>query len=285
MRINTKHSRTLKSIIGNKPMLIGLVIIILYAVLALFAPFIAPENPTRMNFAHRMSPPNARFLLGTDEYGRDILSRILYGTQVSLYVAAGAASFALILGTPLGMISGLYGGIIDDALMRAMDVLFAFPPMLLALVIVAVLGQNAINIIIAIGIIYTPQFARVARSAVLVLKNLDFIEAAKALGVSKSRIWIRHMLPNAMTPIIVQYSLSLSLAVLVESALSFLGLGTQPPAPSLGSMLGENRHIMALAPWAVFFPGLAIMGLVLGFNFLGDGLRDVLDPRLRGGRR
>jgi len=263
---------------------VGLVTLALYLAIALLAPQVAPFDPTQMNTGQRLASPSLSNLFGTDQFGRDIFSRILYGTRVSLVVSVLAVAVALGIGVTLGIIAGYAGGWIDNLAMRGMDVLFAFPAMLLALAIVAVLGQNLLNIVLAIGIVYVPQFARVARGAVLSIKELEFFEAARALGTPRGWVLRRHILPNIVAPLIVQTSLSLSLAVLVESALSFLGLGTQPPYPSLGNMLGEGRRLMALAPWTVIFPGGVLMGLILGFNFLGDGLQEVLDPRLRLGK-
>ena len=229
----------------------------------------------------RLQPPNARYLLGTDEFGRDILSRLIQGARVSLRVAIASITGASVLGTALGVLSGYVGGNLDHVIMRVMDVFFAFPAILLALGIVAALGPGSDNAILAIAVVYTPIFARVARGPVLAIKEMEYVAAARAVGVPPGRMVLRHILPNAMAPIIVQISLGLSWAILTEAALSFLGLGTQPPEPSWGGMLSESRKLMELAPWMAVFPGAAIMLAVLGFNLLGDGLRDVLDPRLR----
>ena len=220
-------------------------------------------------------------LLGTDEFGRDILSRLMHGATNSLRIALISVTLACLLGATLGMTSGYIGGVFDNAMMRVMDLFFAFPAILLALTIVAALGPGAFNTILAISVVYTPIFARVARGPVLSLKNMEFVQAAQAIGTRHPRILLRHVLPNALAPIIVQITLALSWAMLTEAGLSFLGLGTIPPAPSWGSMLSESRKMMEIAPWMAVFPGLAIMLGVLGFNMLGDGLRDALDPRLR----
>jgi peptide/nickel transport system permease protein len=228
-----------------------------------------------------LAPPSAQHPFGTDEFGRDVLSRVLVGSRVSLIVAFLSVATAVALGTTLGLTAGYYGGSWDGVSMRAMDIIFAFPAILLAIAIMAVLGTSLLNLVIAIGIVYTPQFARVARAAALTVRSLEFVDAARVLGLGNLRIIGRHLIPNIMAPVIVQVSLSLSLAILSESALSFLGLGTQPPTPSWGNMLSEGRQFLELAPWNAVFPGLAIMLVVLGFNLLGDGLRDLLDPRLR----
>jgi peptide/nickel transport system permease protein len=245
------------------------------------APVVTPHDIRRMNPQDSLVPPSGRYFFGTDEFGRDVFSRVLMGSRVSLVVALLSVAAAVGLGTTLGLMAGFYGGWWDGVSMRAMDIIFAFPAILLAIAIMAVLGASLLNLVIAIGIVYTPQFARVARAAALSVRSLEFVDAARALGLGNLRIIHRHVIPNVLAPIIVQVSLSLSLAILSESALSFLGLGTQPPTPSWGNMLSEGRQFLELAPWNAVFPGLAIMLVVLGFNLLGDGLRDLLDPRLR----
>jgi peptide/nickel transport system permease protein len=219
--------------------------------------------------------------LGTDEFGRDILSRLIHGARVSLRVAILSVAAAGILGSSLGILSGYAGGSVDNLAMRIMDVIFAFPAILLALGIVAVLGAGSNNVIVALTLVYLPIFARVARGPVLSTKEMEYVTAAHATGSSSIRIVTRHILPNISAPIIVQVSLALSWAILTEAALSFLGLGTQPPQPSWGNMLSESRTLMELAPWTAISPGAAIMLAILGFNLLGDSLRDVLDPRLK----
>jgi len=260
---------------------IGLALVLIYVIVALFAGVLAPYSPIDQHAKDRLLPPGSIYLLGTDEFGRDILSRLMHGATNSLRVAILAVVFACTLGTAFGMIAGYTGGLFDNVIMRVMDLFFAFPAILLALTIVAALGPGAGNTILAIAVVYTPIFARVARGPVLSLKQMEFVEAARATGDRSPRILLRHILPNAVAPIIVQISLALSWAMLTEAALSFLGLGTIPPAPSWGSMLSDSRKMMEIAPWMAVFPGLAIMLGVLGFNLLGDGLRDALDPRLR----
>jgi peptide/nickel transport system permease protein len=260
---------------------IGLALVLIYVIVALFAGILAPYSPIEQHAKDRLQDPNAKYLLGTDEFGRDILSRLMHGATNSLRIAVLSVMLACLLGATLGMASGYIGGWFDNATMRVMDLFFAFPAILLALTIVAALGPGAINTILAISVVYTPIFARVARGPVLSLKSTEFVQAAQAIGSRHPRILLRHVLPNALAPIIVQITLALSWAMLTEAGLSFLGLGTIPPAPSWGSMLSESRKMLEIAPWMAVFPGFAIMFGVLGFNLLGDGLRDALDPRLR----
>jgi peptide/nickel transport system permease protein len=260
---------------------IGLALVATYLIVAVFAGALAPYSPIEQRARDRLQEPSAQHVFGTDEFGRDILSRLMHGATNSLRIAILAVSLATLLGTAIGMLSGYAGGIADNAIMRVMDLFFAFPAILLALSIVAALGPGANNTILAIAVVYTPIFARVARGPVLATKEMEFVTAARCVGSNHLRILTRHILPNMVAPIIVQVSLALSWAMLTEAALSFLGLGTQPPQPSWGSMLSESRRMMEIAPWMAISPGLAIMLGVLGFNLLGDGLRDALDPRLR----
>jgi len=259
----------------------GTVIVAVYLLAAASAPMLSPHDPLTMASRSLLAPPGGPFPLGTDQFGRDLLSRLLYGARVSLAVSFASVVLALAGGGAAGIASGYYGGTIDGLLMRVMDVIFAFPAVLLAIAIMAVAGTAVWTVIVAIGVVYTPQFARVSRASVLATRGLEYVEAAAALGAGARRILLRHILPNISAPLIVQTSLSLSLAILTESALSFLGLGTQPPTPSWGNMLAESRRFMAMAPWTAVFPGATIAMAVLGFNLLGDGLRDLLDPRLR----
>jgi peptide/nickel transport system permease protein len=279
--IKSNRSKTLVGFLRYRSSQIGLALVLLYVIVALFAGIIAPYSPIDQQAKDRLQEPNANYLLGTDEFGRDILSRLMHGATNSLRIAVVSVTMACLLGAPLGMTSGYFGGLFDNAMMRVMDLFFAFPAILLALTIVAALGPGAVNTILAISVVYTPIFARVARGPVLLLKSTEFVQAAHAIGSRHPRILFRHILPNALAPIIVQITLALSWAMLTEAGLSFLGLGTIPPAPSWGSMLSESRKMMEIAPWMAIFPGLAIMLGVLGFNLLGDGLRDALDPRLR----
>jgi peptide/nickel transport system permease protein len=257
------------------------VIVAVYLLAAASAPMLSPHDPLTMASRSLLAPPGGPFPLGTDQFGRDLLSRLLYGARVSLSVSFASVVLALAGGGAAGIASGYYGGRVDGLLMRVMDVIFAFPAVLLAIAIMAVAGTAVWTVIVAIGVVYTPQFARVSRASVLATRGLEYVEAAAALGAGARRILLRHILPNISAPLIVQTSLSLSLAILTESALSFLGLGTQPPTPSWGNMLAESRRFMVTAPWTAVFPGATIAMVVLGFNLLGDGLRDLLDPRLR----
>lgn len=259
----------------------GAVIIAAYLVTAVAAPVFAPDDPFVMHSGSLLAPPGGAHPFGTDQFGRDLLARLLYGARSSLAVAFGSVALALAAGGLTGLFAGYRGGALDNILMRAMDVIFAFPAVLLAIAIMAVLGAAVQNVILAIGIVYTPQFARVVRASTIETRGLEYVDAAGALGAGTRRILARHILPNIMAPLIVQTSLSLSFAILTESALSFLGLGTQPPTPSWGNMLAEARRFMVIAPWTAITPGAAIALIVLGFNLLGDGLRDLLDPRLR----
>jgi peptide/nickel transport system permease protein len=260
--------------------LVGAAIVLFTVLLALLAPVISPYVPSAQGYG-RLMPPDAAHWMGTDELGRDQLSRIIYGARVSLQVGAISVVLALVAGLVIGVLAGFYRGWLDDWLMRVVDIVFAFPGLVLAIVIAGLLGPSRTNAMIAIGIIYAPAFARVIRGSVLAVMAESYVEAARVVGASDPRIMIRHLLPNIMAPIIVLTTVYLSTAILSEAALSFLGLGTQPPEPSWGGMLNAARRFMELAPWLAIFPGGAIMLVVLGFNFLGDGLRDVLDPRIR----
>jgi peptide/nickel transport system permease protein len=259
----------------------GLVIIIGFMFIAVFASVLAPYSPIEQHPKDRLQSPSAQYWLGTDEFGRDQLSRLMHGATHSLTVALLSVSVSFILGTLIGVFSGYLGGWTDNVVMRGADLLFAFPAILLALFVSAALGPGTRNTIIAITVVYLPIFSRVARSSVLTIKPLEFISASLSQGGSNSWVVFRHILPNSLAPSIVQLSLAFSWAVLTEASLSFLGLGTIPPTPSWGSMLSESRTLMEIAPWLAIFPGVAIMLAVLGFNLLGDGLRDVLDPRIQ----
>ncbi len=251
-------------------------------VVALTATVIAPYDPLQQDILARLSGPSAQHWLGTDQFGRDVLSRILFGIRASLGVAGASVLLALLAGGFLGISAAYYGGLYDRLVMRVMDVFLAFPIILLAIGIIAMLGPNQWNTALAIGIVYTPIFARLVRGSALVLRETEYIQAAQALGASTARVIGRHLLPNLASVILVQSTLSLSTAILVEASLSFLGLGTQPPTPSLGLMLSEGRAYLTLSSWTSVFSGVAILLASLGFNLLGDVLRDTLDPRLRG---
>ena len=262
--------------------IIGAAIVLLCVLTALFGDLVwrlDPNDPA----SERLLPPSWDHPMGTDELGRDTLARVIHGAQVSLQVGAVAISIALVAGTLIGLISGYYKGIVDLGLMRIVDVMFAFPGLVLAIVIAGLLGATRTNAMIAIGIIIMPAFARVVRSAVLEVMGFPFIESARALGGGGIRIMMRHLIPNIVAPLIVLTTVYFSTAILSEATLSFLGLGTQPPEAAWGNMLSTARSYIDQSVWMSIFPGAAIMLVVLGFNFLGDGLRDVLDPRVGGG--
>lgn len=259
----------------------GVLVLLIVLVMGIFGPAITPYDPNGMDFANRFAKPSLAHPMGTDDFGRDIFSRIIIGAQVSLQVGFVAVSVATIIGTGLGLVAGYGSRLTDEVIMRAMDVLYAFPAILLAIAIMAALGKGIGNAMIAIGLVYIPIFARIARAAVLGIRNEEFIIAAKAMGAGDARILISHVLPNVLSPIIVEITLSLAFAILAEASLSFFGLGTQPPDPSWGRMLSEGRDFFRQSGWMGVFPGLAIFFTVMGFNFLGDGLRDALDPKLR----
>jgi peptide/nickel transport system permease protein len=260
--------------------LVGAAIVLATILVAIAAPVIAPADPASQA-ARRLLSPSLDHPLGTDELGRDTASRIVYGARVSLQVGALAVLIALGLGTAIGVVAGFYGGWLNDWLMRVVDILFAFPGLILAIVIAGLLGPSRTNAMIAIGVVFAPAFARVVQGAVLSVMSEQYVQAARVAGCSDGRMMAHYVLPNVMAPLMVMTTVYLSGAILSEAALSFIGLGTQPPEPSWGGMLNAARPYMELSPWMAIFPGAAIMLIVLGFNFLGDGLRDVLDPRLR----
>lgn len=265
----------------NRLALFGAAVLVFLAVVAVFAPWLAPYSPIAQNLPNSLQPPGAAHLLGADEFGRDILSRIIYGTRVSLLVGFFSVAIALAAGGFLGLLAGYYGGRPDNVIMRVMDVMLALPTILLAIVIVTSLGPGLTNVMVAVGVSLVPNFARVARAAVLGVRELEFVEAARASGAGTLRIIFRHILPNSLAPIIVQATLSVAGAILSAAALSFIGLGAQPPTPEWGSMLSSGRAFLRGAPHVTTFPGLAILLTVLALNLFGDGLRDALDPRLR----
>lgn len=260
---------------------VGIVIIVLVMLVGSFAPYLSPYNPNKMYPRNRREAPSKQYLLGTDRLGRDMLSRMIWGARVSLVIGVLAVAVSMAVGLTIGMISGYYGGLLDEILMRLMDIIFAFPSLLLAIALIAVTGPSMRNIIFVVAVIRVPRFARIIRASVLSLKEKEFVEAARALSKSDAGIMVQHILPNCIAPLTVEASLSIATAIITESALSFLGLGVRPPTPSWGQMIADGRSELFTAPWIVIFPGLAIMLTVLGYNLLGDGLRDALDPRLR----
>ncbi len=268
---------------GSQPLaVLGTVLLAVIVVTAIFAPAIAPDNPAVIDLSHRLAPPSATHWLGTDELGRDILSRILYGARLSLIVAVSVVGCSLLLGVVLGGIAGYYGGVLDTMLnVFVMNAFLALPGILLAIAFVAFLGPGLINLILALSVGGWVGYARLVRGQVLAVKEREFVEAARALGASDLRIFVRHILPNIIQPLIVQSAIGMAGAVLAEATLSFLGLGVPPPSASWGSMLDGGRSHLFDAPHLVIFPALAVMLCVLSFNFLGDALRDYLDPRTR----
>ncbi len=265
----------------NKAALLGSILILIYLVVALLAPAIFPGNPSAPNLIKSLEPPSVRHPLGTDELGRSILGRIIYGSRVSLLIAIGVVAVGLLVGVPLGLISGYYGGKVDFGIQRVTDTLLAFPGFLLALALVSVLGVGLKNTIISVGISMVPIYIRLVRGCALSVREQTYVEAAKAVGTRDVKILIRHILPNVMIPITIQTSLGMGTAILFAAGLGFLGIGVQPPTPEWGAMLGSGRAYLFHAPHVATFPGIAIFLAVLGFNLTGDGLRDVLDPRFR----
>jgi len=282
-RLPTKPSsqtrEILRALVANKLAVAGLIVLAVLIFIGIFGKAIAPYGLNDIDIPNRLSGPSALHWFGTDDLGRDTLTRILIAARVSLQVGFIAVGFALVVGVPIGLIAGYYRGAVDSTLMRLMDILFSFPAILLAIAILAVLGPNVTNAMIAIGIVYTPIFARITRGSVLVVSEEVYVRAARSLGATNRRILFRHILPNVAAPIIVQTTLSLAFAILSEAALSFLGLGVQPPNPAWGRMLADGRDYFQQNPWMGIFPGLAILVTVMAFNFVGDGLRDALDPK------
>jgi peptide/nickel transport system permease protein len=260
---------------------LGLAIVVVFLLTTLLAPLIAPYSPFDQDLSNTLVSPDLAHPFGTDQYGRDILSRVMYGAQTALLAILVADGFALILGSTLGLVAGFYGGWLDSAVMRLVDVLLAFPYLLLALIIVAALGPSLLNSMIAIGIVYTPQYARLLRGQVLAVKETEYVLAARAVGVGRPRIMLRHVLPNSFTPILVMATLQAGTVVVEIAGLSFLGLGAQPPSPDWGAVLADGQSYFLTAWWIATFPGLAIFLVVLGFNLVGDALRDHFDPHRR----
>ncbi|WP_136603681.1 nickel transporter permease [Paenibacillus dokdonensis] len=265
----------------NKIAMIGLMIIIFFVVIALIAPLIAPFNYKDQQLMDRLKAPSSAHWFGTDDLGRDLFSRVLYGAGISLWVGFFSVIGSIVAGTALGIIAGYFGKWADMVISRLFDILLAFPSILLAIAIVAILGPSLQNALYAIAIVNIPTYGRLVRAKVLSLKNEEYITSAKAIGMKNMRILLSHILPNSLTPIIVQGTLGIATAIIEAAALGFLGLGAQPPEPEWGKMLSDSRQFIQKAPWTVVFPGVSIMLTVLGFNLLGDGLRDVLDPRMK----
>ena len=265
----------------SKSALVGSAIVIFFVIIAIVGPFIAPQGINDQNLSIRLQPPSSEFWFGTDDLGRDIFSRILHGARISLTVGLSAVLISAAIGSFLGIIAGYYGRWIDTIISRIFDIMLAFPSILLAIAVVSILGPSLRNALIAIAVINVPSFGRLIRSRVLSIKEEEYIHAAKAIGMRNSRILWKHILPNSMTPVIVQGTLAIATAIIEAAALGFLGLGAEAPQPEWGKMLADARMFLLNAPWAMIFPGLAIMLTVIGFNLMGDGLRDALDPKMK----
>lgn len=278
---SSRRRRQIVRFLRRRPIaVIGALITLLLLIVAVFAPLLAPYDPSSQA-ATRLLPPGLSHLMGTDNLGRDVFSRVLFGTRASMYVGFVSVAISLVIGGVLGVVAAYRLGITDTIIMRIMDIIFAFPTLILILAISAVVGPSLTTATIVIGLVYVPRFARIARGPALSVMQEPYIEAVRVTGASSARIIFRHVMPNIAAPLIIQTSLSISTAILTEATLSFLGLGVQPPTPSWGVMLANARAQLQLAPWLAIFPGLAIMIAVLAFNILGDDLRDALDPRLR----
>lgn len=265
----------------NRLALIGLGIVIFFIILAIIAPVIAPYSFKEQDLTKRLLAPSSEHWFGTDDFGRDIFSRVVYGARISLWVGFFSVLGSVVLGTALGIISGYYGRWVDAIISRIFDIMLAFPSILLAIAVVAILGPSLQNALIAIAVINIPNFGRLVRSKVLSVKQEEYIMAARAVGMKDSRILFRHILPNSISPVIVQATLAIATAIIEAAALGFLGMGAQAPTPEWGKMLSDSKQYLMQAPWTLFFPGMAIMLTVLGFNLMGDGLRDVLDPKMK----
>ncbi len=265
----------------RKMAILGLGIFLTVILLALFANYLAPYHPNYISPGLQLNSPSLAHPMGTDMLGRDVFSRVIFGSRVSIYVGLVSMIIATLIGIPLGLISGYFGRWIDQLIMRLMDVMLAFPIFLLAIMIMVVLGSSTTNVCIALGIVYIPRYARLVRGSVLSIRESEYIEAVRALGIQKWRIFMFHIMPNCLAPVMVLASLSIGVAIIAEASLSFLGMGTQPPTPSWGSDLRDALPLLELNPWLAIFPGAAILLTVLGVNMLGDGLRDAIDPRLK----
>lgn len=277
----TLYTDALRRLLRNRLAIAGMVILAILLICAIFAKQLAPYDPLEQELILRRQPPSAEHWMGMDEVGRDILSRVIHGARISLQIGLVSMSLAILVGALIGAIAGYKGGWVDNLVMRLMDIMLAFPSLLLAIAVVSILGPGLMNMLYAIAFVSIPIYARIVRASVLTVKEQDYVLAARAVGVPGQRILFRNVLPNCLTPLIVQGTLGIATAILDAAGLSFLGLGARPPMPEWGAMLGQGRGSVFTAPHIVLFPGLAIMMTVLGFNLLGDGLRDALDPRLR----
>jgi peptide/nickel transport system permease protein len=271
---------TIKRLLRHRLFMTGLVLFLIIAITAILAPWITDVDPNRLSMRNKFKPPSEGWVFGTDSFGRSLWSRVVWGAQLSMLIGASVVALNAVFGILIGAAAGYFRRI-DNLLMRINDALMAFPAILLAIAVTSVLGPSTFNVILALGIVYIPRTARIVRSSVIVLREMEFVQAAVAAGAGHWRILTRHILPNAMAPVIVQLSFLFAFAVLSEATLSFLGVGAVPPTPTWGNIMAEGRDFMREAPWIITIPGIALMITVMGLNFLGDGLRDVLDPRLR----
>jgi len=271
---------TVKRLLRHRLFMTGLVLFLIIAITAILAPWITDVDPNRLSMRNKFKPPGEGWVFGTDSFGRSLWSRVVWGAQLSMLIGASVVALNAVFGILIGTAAGYFRRI-DNLLMRINDALMAFPAILLAIAVTSVLGPSTFNVILALGIVYIPRTARIVRSSVIVLREMEFVQAAVAAGAGHWRILTRHILPNAMAPVIVQLSFLFAFAVLSEATLSFLGVGAVPPTPTWGNIMAEGRDFMREAPWIITIPGIALMITVMGLNFLGDGLRDVLDPRLR----
>jgi len=276
----TPWRASVRRLLHHRLFLLGLALFLIVVFAAILAPWIAPQDPNKLAMRYKFQAPNENFLFGTDNFGRSLWSRVIWGARLSMFIGSAVVAINAVAGTAIGAAAGYFRKL-DNALMRINDALMAFPAVLLAIGVTAILGPSVNDVIIALGIVYTPRTARIVRSSVIVLREMEYVQAAVAAGAGHWRILRRHILPNAMAPLIVQLSFLFAYAVLTEATLSFLGVGAVPPTPTWGNIMAEGRQYMTDAPWIIAIPGVALMITVLGLNLLGDGLRDVLDPRLR----
>jgi peptide/nickel transport system permease protein len=280
-QVRGRRWQVIKRAVTARLAIVGGLVIAITGLMAIAAPLVSPYDPLRQDLANLLAPPSMAHLLGTDNVGRDILARVIWGARVSLIAGSGSVAIAVSAGGVLGLAAGYWRGLVDDVVMRVMDAVLSFPALVLALALGAVLGAGLGSVLIALGVVYAPTFARLMRGQVLSIRTREYVDAARLLGAPDWRILVRYVLPNAAAPIVVQASLSVAFAILAEASLSFLGLGVQPPEPSWGSIINAGRGYLQQAPWMVFGPGAALFVTVLSLNFVGDALRDALDPRLQ----
>ncbi|HEY8477929.1 MAG TPA: ABC transporter permease, partial [Chloroflexota bacterium] len=278
-----RPSRVLRAFFRNRLALAGTAVLVVMLGSTLLAPLIAPHDPYRMDLVNAYAPPGTPgHVLGTDNFGRDILSRLIHGSRISLFIGVVVVSIAATLGTALGLLAGYLGGAVDEFVMRAVEIFYAFPFLVLAIAVIAVFGPSIFNVMWVLGLVSWPLYARLVRAQVLALHDVEYVEAARASGMSRWRVMFRHVLPNVLTPVVVTATFGIPEAILASAALGFLGLGVQPPTPEWGAMIAEGKDFIRRAPNLILWPGLAIMVVVLGFNFVGDGLRDAFDPKGKG---